>query len=51
MNRLRKKPETNHDAIPESTSDPTFDLRRGLIWLVIVIAFMMLLSLICAFLR
>ncbi len=51
MNRLRKKPETNDDATPASTSDPTFDLRRGLVWLVVVIGFMMLLSLICAFLR
>ena len=51
MNRLRKKPETNYDATPESISDPTFDLRRGLVWLVILIGFMVLLSLICAFLR
>jgi hypothetical protein len=51
MNRIRKKPEINYDASPEPSSDPTFDLRRGLVWLVIVITVMVLLSLICAFLR
>lgn len=50
MNRLRKN-DPNYDASPEPSSDPAFDLRRGLVWLVIVIAFMIGLSLICAFLR
>ena len=30
MNRLRKN-DPNYDASPEPTSDPTFDLRRGII--------------------
>ncbi len=51
MNRLRKKPGINYDATPEPSSDPTFDLRRGLVWLVVVITVMVLLSLVCAFLR
>lgn len=50
MNRFRKN-DPNYDASPEPTSDPTFDLRRGLIALVIFIGIMVLLSLICAFLR
>lgn len=50
MNRLRKN-DPNYDATPEPSSDPTFDLRRGLVWLVMVIVFMILLSLICAYLR
>lgn len=50
MNRLRKN-DPNYDATPEPSSDPIFDIRRGLYWLVIVIVFMVLLSLICAFLR
>ena len=50
MKRLRKN-DPNYDATPETSSDPTFDLRRGLVWLVLVIGFMVLLSLICAFLR
>lgn len=51
MNRLRKKPTTNYDASPEPTSDPTFDLRRGLIVLVGFMTTLILLSLICAWLR
>ena len=50
MNRLRKN-DPNYDATPETSSDPTFDIRRGLVWLVIVIVIMVLLSLVCAFLR
>lgn len=50
MNRLRKN-DPNYDATPEQTSDPTFDLRRGLIALVVFITIMVLLSLLCAFLR
>ena len=50
MNRLRKH-DPNYDATPEPSSDPTFDIRRGLVWLVIVITVMVGLSLICAFLR
>jgi hypothetical protein len=50
MTRLRKN-DPNYDASPEPSSDPTFDLRRGLVWLVIVIVVMVLLSLVCAFLR
>jgi hypothetical protein len=50
MNRLRKD-DPNYDAAPEPTTDPTFDLRRGLMALVIFISIMVLLSLICAFLR
>ena len=50
MNRLRKN-DPNYDAAPEPTSDPTFDLRRGLVALLIFIAIMVLLSLICAWLR
>ncbi|MCO5221111.1 MAG: hypothetical protein M9947_05930 [Thermomicrobiales bacterium] len=51
MNRLRKKPERNYDATPEPVSDPTFDIRRGIITLVLVMTVIVLLSLICAFLR
>lgn len=47
MNRLRKKPLPSEDAAPEPTSDPAFDLRQGLIALVIFIAFMVVLTLIC----
>lgn len=50
MNRLRKN-DPNYDATPEPTSDPVFDLRRGLFALVIFITIMVLLSLLCAFLR
>ncbi len=50
MNRLRKN-DPNFDASPEPTSDPTFDLRRGLFALVIFIGIMVGLSLICAWLR
>ena len=50
MNRLRKN-DPNHNATPNQSSDPTFDIRRGLFWLVIVIVIMVLFSLICAFLR
>jgi hypothetical protein len=50
MNRLRKN-DPNYDATPEPSSDPTFDIRRGLFWLVVVIVIMIGLSLICAFLR
>ncbi len=50
MNRLRKN-DPNYDATPETTSDPTFDLRRGLIALVAFITIMVLLSLVCAYLR
>lgn len=50
MNRFRKN-DPNYDASPEPTSDPTFDLRRGLFALIIFIAFMVGLSLICAWLR
>jgi hypothetical protein len=50
MKRLRKN-DPNYHATPESASDPTFDLRRGLVWLVIVIVAMIALSLVCAYLR
>jgi len=50
MNRLRKN-DPNFDASPGPTSDPTFDLRRGLFALVIFIGIMVGLSLICAWLR
>ena len=50
MNRLRKN-DPNYDATPEPTPDPTFDLRRGLLALVLFITIMALLSLLCAFLR
>ena len=50
MNRLRKN-DPNYNAAPEQSSDPTFDIRRGLFWLVVVIVIMIGLSLICAFLR
>jgi hypothetical protein len=50
MNRLRKN-DPNYDATPEPNSDPAFDLRHGLFALVIFITIMVLLSLICAFLR
>jgi hypothetical protein len=50
MNRLRKN-DPNFDASPEPTSDPTFDLRRGLFALLIFIGIMVGLSLICAWLR
>ena len=50
MNRLRRN-DPNFDASPEPTSDPTFDLRRGLFALLIFIGIMVGLSLICAWLR
>lgn len=50
MNRFRKN-DLNYDASPEPTSDPTFDLRRGLFALIIFIAIMAGLSLVCAWLR
>ena len=50
MKRIRKS-DPNYDASPEPSSDPTFDIRRGLVWLVIVITVRVLLSLVCAFLR
>ncbi|HET9660282.1 MAG TPA: hypothetical protein VFP05_08120 [Thermomicrobiales bacterium] len=50
MNRFRKN-DLNYDASPEPTSDPTFDLRRGLFALLIFISIMVGLSLICAWLR
>jgi hypothetical protein len=50
MNRLRKN-DPNYDATPEPTSDPAFDLRRGLFALVIFIGIMAGLSIICAWLR
>lgn len=50
MNRFRQD-DPNYNAAPEPTSDPTFDLRRGLIALVIFMSMVVLLSLICAFLR
>ena len=34
MNRFRRNQEPNYDASPEPSSDPTFDLRQGLIALV-----------------
>lgn len=51
MSRFRKQSDINYDATPELQSDPDFDLRRGLIALVIVIGVMVLLSIICAWLR
>ena len=50
MNRLRKN-DPNYDATPEQTSDPTFDLRRSLMALVLFIGIMAGLSIICAWLR
>ena len=50
MKRLRKN-DPNYDATPEPTSDPTFDLRRGLIALLVFVTIMVLLSLVCAWLR
>ncbi len=52
MNRFRQKPDIDFDSLPaESTSDPTFDIRRGLIALGLFMGVMVGLSLICAFLR
>lgn len=50
MNRFRKN-DLNYDASPEPTSDPTFDLRRGFVALLAFITIMVLLSLLCAWLR
>jgi hypothetical protein len=51
MNRFRRKEEPNYDASPEPASDPTFDLRQGLIALVLFITFMVVLTLVCTLLR
>ena len=51
MNRFRRNQEPNYDASPETSSDPTFDLRQGLIALVLFITFMVALTLVCTLLR
>lgn len=49
MSPLRQKPDIDFDSLPSDSSDPPFDLRRGLIGLIIVMGVMVGLSLICAF--
>ena len=49
MNRFRRNQEPNYDASPEPSSDPTFDLRQGLIALVLFITFMVALTLVCTY--
>ena len=51
MNRFRRNQEPNYDASPEPSSDPAFDLRQGLIALVLFITFMVVLTLVCTLLR
>ncbi len=49
MNRRRKRPEIDFESLPEPTPEPPFDLRQGIMALVIFMGIMVLLSLVCAF--
>ena len=51
MSPLRQKPDIDFESLPPDSSDPTFDLRRGLFALILFMGIMVGLSLICAFLR
>lgn len=49
MNRRRKQPEIDFESLPEPAPEPPFDLRQGIIALLLVMGIMVALSLVCAF--
>ncbi len=51
MNRRRRQPAIDFESLPEPTPEPPFDLRQGVIALLLFMGIMVLLSLVCAFLR